>query len=220
MRTLLIGGGHAAYFVANTLREIDVYGKLVIVEFTREKVEMLSKTFPFAEVLVQGIDEVEKYIGSNSVLLDAVIAATESDALNLRYSKTAISSSIPLVIAVLNNPLNSEIFSKEGIRYIVNPYALIPTKIKEMLDLFSTNTIYEFTSKDLMICAVKISKEKDLKKISKLLTKGEVAHLYTTVDGAIETDLNKLEVGGTLYVMGRKEKVKKILKKLEGVGRR
>lgn len=220
MRALLIGGGHAAYFVANAIREADVGGKLIIIEFTREKVEMLSKTFPFAEVIFQGIDEVEQYIRSNSVLLDAVIAATESDALNLKYSKTAITSSIPIVVAVLNNPLNREIFAKEGVKFIVNPYQLVPIKIKEILGSFSTNIIYEFSSNDLIFCAIKISSEDDLNRIRRnILKNDEMAYLYAAVDGTLNKELNKLEVGGTLYLVGRKGKVRRFLKEIGRSGR-
>jgi len=217
LRTLLIGGGHAAYFVANAIRESDIGGKLVIIEFTREKVEVLSKTFPSAEVIVQSIDEVEQYIRGNSVVLDAVIAATESDALNLRYSKIALQNSIPLVIAVLNNPLNTEIFKKEGIKYIVNPYSLIPVKIKEILGITKANILYEFTSKDLMICMVKINDENDVRKIKKKLVKSSLSYLFETVDGEVKPSIDNLSKGGTLYIMGRKESVKKILKRIPGV---
>ncbi|MEM4647500.1 MAG: NAD-binding protein, partial [Candidatus Nezhaarchaeales archaeon] len=115
MRVLLIGGGHSAYFAAETIRKIDLSGKLIIVEFTSEKVYVLSKLFPFAEMIQLDIDEVEGYIRANGRILDAVVAATESDSLNLRYCKVAKESNIPLVITIINNPLNAEIFLKEGI---------------------------------------------------------------------------------------------------------
>ncbi len=142
MRTLVIGGGHPAYFVINAVKESDPGGKITVIEFTKEKAEVLSKTFPYAEVLSMRIDEVDDYIRSNSVVLDAVIPATESDSLNLRYAKTALESSIHLTITVLNNPLNEEIFRKEGIKYIVNPFSHISSKIKEILGTYHVNIIY------------------------------------------------------------------------------
>lgn len=214
MRILIIGGGHAAYFVINTLREVDKAGKIIVVEFTREKVEVLSKTFPFAEVLVKSIDEVEQYIRGNSMILDAIIASTESDALNLRYAKAAHENGIPLTIAVLNNPLNAEIFKKEGIRYLINPFASIPTRVKEILGVFETNVIHESAINRISIYAVRMKKEEDLRKIGKHLGENGLAYLYVAVDGSIEMHLERFEMGGTLYLMGEKEKVKNILRKL------
>ena len=214
MRVLTIGGGHPAYFVINTIREIDPSGKLIAIEFTREKAEVLSKTFPFAEVLVKSIDEVERYIRENSMLLDAVIAATESDALNLRYSKAARAHAIPISAAVLNNPLNAEIFAKEGIRYLINPFASIPTRIKDILNVFETNIIHESSSSELMVCAIKMKGEGDLRKARRYLTEENIVYVYVAVDGTIETSLERFEIGGTLYLMGRKEQVKSLLRKL------
>lgn len=132
MRTLVIGGGHSAYFAANAIREMDPKGKLIIIEFTSEKVDVLSKMFPFAELIHREIDEVEEYIRGNGSILDAVITATESDSLNLRYCKVAKENAIPLTISIVNNPLNSEIFLNEGITYIINPYKLIPMELSEI----------------------------------------------------------------------------------------
>jgi hypothetical protein len=88
-------------------------GRIIVIEFTSEKVEMLKKTFPFAEAVLLSIEEVEDYVSGNRFLIDVLVSATDSDALNLRYAKHAIKSGVPIVIAILNNPLNEPIFVKE-----------------------------------------------------------------------------------------------------------
>ncbi|MEM4425768.1 MAG: NAD-binding protein, partial [Candidatus Nezhaarchaeales archaeon] len=155
MRVLLIGGGHSAYFAAETIRKIDLSGKLIIVEFTSEKVYVLSKLFPFAEMIQLDIDEVEGYIRANGRILDAVVAATESDSLNLRYCKVAKESNIPLVITIINNPLNAEIFLKEGITFIVNPYKMIPIELSEILDA-KVNILYSFHRTGVQVVSIKV----------------------------------------------------------------
>jgi len=212
LRTLLIGGGHSAYFAANAIREIDPEGKLIIVEFTTEKVSVLSKTFSFAEVIRKEIDEVEDYIKSNGSLLDAVIAATESDALNLRYCKIAKENAIPLTIAVINNPLNSEIFLREGIRYVINPYSLISVELSELLDSHS-HVLFRSPRTKIMSAAVKISDEKIISKLRKELAEGrEVAAVFVSPTGEITNSPKEIELGGKLYLIGKEEKIKKILK--------
>lgn len=214
MRTLLIGGGHAAYFAINTLREIDSGGKLIVIDFTREKAEVLSKTFPDIEVIVKGVDEAEQYIRENRVLLDAVIAATESDALNLRYSKISLKNAIPIVIAILNNPLNANLFKKEGIRFIVDPYSSISSKLREIIGVYEVNLIYEHPSDSLSIISVRIEDERKLKWVRENLPKSRVASIYLNVDGSLETKIDKLDVGGTLYLIGEREELRKFLSKI------
>ena len=216
MRTLIIGGGHPAYFVINAVKESDPGGKITIIEFTKEKAEVLSKTFPYAEVLSMNINGVEDYIRSNSVLLDAVISATESDSLNLRYARTALRNSIPITITVLNNPLNEEIFRKEGIRYIVNPFSHIASKVKEILGTYTVNIIYEFSRRNLLICGLRIQDSQTLNKLLNNLPIEGVASVFVAVDGSIEPDAERLSVGGTLYLMGERDKIKKLLKSVRG----
>ena len=211
MRVLLIGGGHSAYFAANSIKEIDPDGKLIIIEFTSEKVEVLSKTFPFAEVVQQEIDGVESYIKSNASILDAVIAATESDSLNLRYCRVARENAIPLIIAILNNPMNKEIFLKEGVRYIINPYGIIPVELSEILGS-ATNIIYKIPSGSVMMASLKVENEDELRKLRrKLRGSDDVSALLVSTSGEIKSSIEEADMRGRLYLMGSEEKLKKIL---------
>ena len=212
MRTLIIGGGHSAYFAANAIKEIDPEGKLIMIEFTTEKVNVLSKTFPFAEVILQEIDGVEEYIKNNGSILDAVVAATESDSLNLRYCKVAKESAIPLTISILNNPLNREIFLKEGITYIIDPYSVIPVELSEILGS-PMNIIYKSPKDQILITSIKLSEEKLLQKLRKELSRSlEISAIFVSQSGEITNTFRDIDLGGRVYLIGAQEKLEKILK--------
>lgn len=212
MRTLLIGGGHSAYFVANALREIDPRGKLIIIEFTSEKVDALSKTFPYAEVIRQEIDGVEDYIRVNWNILDAVVAATESDSLNLRYCKVAKESTIPLAISIINNPLNSAIFLDEGITNIINPYSLIPVELSEILGA-STNVLFKSQRTRVLAISIKISDERLLLELMKELSKSrDASAVFVSPSGEITTSIEEAGLGGIGYLIGSEERIGKFLR--------
>jgi len=212
LRTLIIGGGHSAYFAANAIKEIDPEGKLIMIEFTTEKVNVLSKTFPFAEVILQEIDGVEEYIKNNGSILDAVVAATESDSLNLRYCKVAKESAIPLTISILNNPLNREIFLKEGITYIIDPYSVIPVELSEILGS-PMNIIYKSPKDRILITSIRLSEEKLLQKLRKELSRSlEISAIFVSQSGEITNTLRDIDLGGRVYLIGAQEKLEKILK--------
>jgi len=212
LRTLIIGGGHSAYFAANAIKEIDPEGKLIMIEFTTEKVNVLSKTFPFAEVILQEIDGVEEYIKNNGSILDAVVAATESDSLNLRYCKVAKESAIPLTISILNNPLNREIFLKEGITYIIDPYSVIPVELSEILGS-PMNIIYKSPKDRILITSIRLSEEKLLQKLRKELSRSlEISAIFVSQSGEITNTFRDIDLGGRVYLIGAQEKLEKILK--------
>ncbi|MEM0320534.1 MAG: NAD-binding protein [Candidatus Nezhaarchaeales archaeon] len=216
MRVLLIGGGHSAYFAAETIRRIDLSGKLIIVEFTSEKVYVLSKLFPFAEMIQLDIDEVEGYIRANGRILDAVVAATESDSLNLRYCKVAKESNIPLVITIINNPLNAEIFLKEGITFIVNPYKMIPIELSEILDA-KVNTLYSFHRTGVQVVSIKVGDRRLLSQLKKEMAKNrDLTALFVSPVGEITNSIDEVDVGWRAYVVGYEEKVKRLLRIVEG----
>lgn len=211
MRVLLIGGGHSAYFAARAIREIDPDGHLVIIEFTREKVEMLSRTFPSAEVLFQEIDRVEDYIKENSELLDAVIAATESDSLNLRYCRVARENAVPITVGILNNPLNYEIFKKEKINYIIDPYRVITIQLFEILGA-PVNVIFSSLVNNLEIASVRILNEKLLHELRSALDKhDDVIAAFVSRTGEIGSSPSSVSLGGSAYIMGPREKIEKLL---------
>ncbi|MEM0452349.1 MAG: NAD-binding protein [Nitrososphaerota archaeon] len=215
MRSIVIGGGHSAYFVITTLREIDPKGKIIIIEFTSEKIEMLKKTFPYAEAIQQSVDRVEEYIAENRSLIDVLVSATDSDALNLRYAKHSIKNEIPMVIAVLNNPLNEPIFIKENIRCLINPYKMITSKVKEIVNKFSVNTVYEFSRINGGIYALKIEDTRILRKVQSFILKKNLPFFTISVDGKVRaSSIKNIEIGDVVYVVCVDKNIRDLLEKI------
>ncbi|MEM3544849.1 MAG: NAD-binding protein [Nitrososphaerota archaeon] len=220
MRSVVIGGGHLAYFAVTTLREIDSKGRIVIIEFTSEKIEMLKKTFPYAEAIQQSVDKVEEYIVKNRSLIDILISATDSDALNLRYAKHSVRNEIPIVIAVLNNPLNEPIFRRENIKYLINPYKTITSKVKEIVNKFLANTIYEFSRINGGIYALKIEDARILRKVRNFILKNDPPFFSTSVDSRVRTSsAENIEVGDVVYVACLDKDIKDLLEKIKEGGK-
>ena len=144
--------------------------------------------------------------------MDAVVAATESDSLNLRYCKVAKESAIPLTISILNNPLNREIFLKEGITYIIDPYSVIPVELSEILGS-PMNIIYKSPKDRILITSIRLSEEKLLQKLRKELSRSlEISAIFVSQSGEITNTLRDIDLGGRVYLIGAQEKLEKILK--------
>lgn len=219
MRSIVVGGGHLAYFAVTALREIDPKGRIIIIEFTFEKVEMLKKTFPYAEAVLSSIDKVEKYIAENRSLIDVLVSATDSDALNLRYAKHSIKNNVPIVIAILNNPLNESIFAKENIKYVINPYKTITSKIKEIVNKFRVNVIYEFSMIDAGIYAFKIEDAKILQKIQGFILKNNSPFFVVSADNRIRAGpVENIQVGDVVYISCPDKDIRGFLEKIGGSG--
>ncbi len=204
-----------AYFAITALKEADPRGKLTIIEFTSEKVEVLRKTFPSVEAVLSSIEGVEEYISKNRFLIDVLVSATDSDALNLRYAKLSIKNEIPIVIAVLNNPLNEPIFVKENVKYVVNPYKTIMPKIKEIVGKFSVNMIYEFSKVDGGIYAVKVEDAKTLRRVQSFVLKSDVPFFVLSADKRIRAgSVKDVQIGDVVYLACRDKEIKGLLKKI------
>ena len=217
MRSVVIGGGHLAYFVIMALREMDPSGRIVVIEFTSEKVEMLKKTFPFVEAVLSSIEEVEDYISKNRFLIDTLVAATDSDALNLRYAKYSIKSDVPIVIAILNNPLNEPIFARENVRYVINPYKTITSKIKEIVGKFDVNVVYEFSKIDGGIYAIKVEDAKTLRRVRSFILKNDSLFFVLSADKRIRAgSVEDIQIGDVVFVPCHGREIRGLLKKVGG----
>jgi len=217
VRSVVVGGGHLAYFAITTLGEIDPKGRITIIEFTSEKVEMLKKAFPFAEAVLSSIEGVEDYVSGNRLLIDVLVSATDSDALNLRYAKHAIKNDVPIVIAILNNPLNEPIFIKENVKYVVNPYKTIMSKIKEIVGKFRVNVVYEFSKVDGGIYAIKVEDARTLRKVRSFILKNDSPFFVLSADKRIRaSSVENIQIGDVVYVSCHDKEVRGLLKKVGG----
>lgn len=214
----MIGGGsHSAYFAINAIREIDPYGKLVVIEFTSEKVDVLSRMFPFAELIRLEVDDVESYIRSNSSIIDVVIAATESDALNLRYCKLSKENAIPIIVSIINNPLNAKIFISEGITYIINPYDFISKELAEILDA-DVNIPHRFHRTEVLLASIKISKDTLLSHLKRELNRSHnMSAIFVSKTGEVTNSIDKAGLGWRMYLIGARRSVEQVLKNIRGL---
>jgi len=212
VRTIVFSGlTHAGYLAVKAMREIDPNGKLIIVEPTDEKSEVAKKQFPWAEVLKQGIDESIRYLVENSEVIDVVIACSDSDAVNYRFCKAAIEAGIPLVIPILNNPLNKPLFKRGGIKTLIDPFSTIESRLNEILKPSGVIPLYESLNGKIALLAYRSTasfKPKTLKKDSATL-------LVSKMDGSATRRPKSVGKGETLYVLGEKETVKKYLESVE-----
>lgn len=220
MRSIVIGGGHLAYFAITTLREIDPKGRIIIIEFTSEKIEMLKKTFPYVEAVQQSVNRVEEYIAENRSLIDVLVSATDSDALNLRYAKHSVKNEIPIVIAILNNPLNEPIFIKENIKYLINPYKTITSKVKEIINKFSVNAVYEFSKINGGIYALKIEDVRILRKVQNFILKKNLPFFTVSVDSRVRaSSVENIKVGDIVYVVCLDKDIRDFSEKIKEGGK-
>lgn len=220
MRSVIIGGGHAAYFAITTLREIDFPGEITIIETTIEKAEVAKKQFPFAEVLNLEIDEIGEFLKVDRKEIDVLVTCTGSDALNLRLAKQAKEAGIPKVISVMNNPLNEVHFKKAGIDLIIDPFSLIEIKLKEVFSSALPIKLYEGMEKRVALYAIKASKACT----PRVRPDPSCVLVLVKRKQKVITGLDKVSKGDTIYVMGEARKAKRlavqIAKELKERGRR
>lgn len=160
MRHVILGTSHHAHLVAGAVRELDPAGIIVIIDRSQEAAQALSELVRGRSVPGDPMDprvlekaEVDK--------ADTFIAASDSDALNIRASEVAKKEyKIPIVIAVLNNPSNSEEALARGADYVISPASPLKSHVKAILamDSWVKATTPEFFGIDLYLYrAVKTS---------------------------------------------------------------
>jgi len=220
VRSVIVGGGHAAYFAITTLREIDFPGEITIIETTIEKAEVAKKQFPFAEVLNLEIDEIGEFLTVDRKEIDVLVTCTGSDALNLRLAKQAKEAGIPKVISVVNNPLNEVHFKKAGIDLIIDPFSLIETKLKELFSNALPVKLYEGMEKRVALYAVKASSARVLS------VEPDPCCVLVLVKRKqkVIAGLDKVSKGDTIYIIGEAKRAKRlavqIAKEFRAKGRR
>ena len=211
MRALVIGGGHSAFFVVNTLKEIDPNGEIVIVETTIEKAGMAQKQFPFAEVLSLEIDEILNYVKGVKNNVDVLVVCTGSDALNLRIARAAVEAGVHRVISVINNPLNEPYFKKARVRLLIDPYSIIETKLKELLGVGLPVKIYEGLEKRVALYSIIVPKKIKIELEREPHSVYLLAKSKTKITAEFGMDLEK---GDVLYIFGEAHEARNIAEKL------
>lgn len=211
MRIVVFSGmTHTGSLALAALREADPAGKIIVVEPTIEKSAAAKKQYPWAEVLRKGIDEFIEYLRENSELIDVFVACSDSDATNYRFCKTAVDVGVPVVIPVLNNPMNRELFQRSGVTMVVDPYSSIRPKLLEVLKASGELLLYENMHGRVVLQAYKPPSKVKLKPPES----GELILLAAKDNGTIIREPRELNEKEILYVLGVKDAVRKYLEGL------
>jgi Trk K+ transport system NAD-binding subunit len=206
---------HTGGLAVAALREADPEGKLIIVEPTVEKSAAAKKQFPWAEVLKKNVDEFIEYLKENAQLIDVFVACSDSDAVNYRFCKTALDMGVPMVIPVLNNPLNRELFQRSGVSIIVNPYASIKPKLLEALKAGGEIPLYESLNSQVVLQAYKPTSRVKLE-----VSEGEVCLLAVKADGSAVSRVKEIDRNEMLYVLGVSDAVRRCLESVRTARRK
>ena len=206
---------HTGGLAVAALREADPEGKLIIVEPSVEKSGAAKKQFPWAEVLKKNVDEFIEYLKENAQLIDVFVACSDSDAVNYRFCKTALDMGVPMVIPVLNNPLNRELFQRSGVSIIVNPYASIKPKLLEALKAGGEIPLYESLNSQVVLQAYKPTSRVKLE-----VSEGEVCLLAVKADGSAVSRVKEIDRNEMLYVLGVSDAVRRCLESVRAARRK
>lgn len=130
MRYVVVGSSHYVYFILRAIRDVDPRGVIYVVERSHEVSRVLSSEFN-ARYHSGNLLDPATYEKIDIRSTDVFIAASESDALNIRLAELMKRVfGVPRVIVVVNNPANIEEYEKSGADYIINPYYNIETFVK------------------------------------------------------------------------------------------
>jgi len=156
VRHIVVGSSHYTPLILAALREIDPAGAIVVVERSREAAEALASLAGGRPVVGEPTDprtqeraEMEK--------ADVLVASSDSDALNIKISETAKKEyRVPVVIAMVNNPANSEEAIARGADYVISPSSPLQSHIKAILstDKWIKATTPEFFGIDVYLYRV------------------------------------------------------------------
>jgi trk system potassium uptake protein TrkA len=150
MRILIVGGGKAGSYLAETLISDHA---ITIIEKRPELVEELRKRIPRA-TLIHG-DGCEPHILERASVRekDLVAAITGDDEDNLVISfLVKFQHKVPLVFARINHPKNEWLFNRSwGVDVAVSSTSIIASLIKEEIGLGEIVTLLKFQSRDISL---------------------------------------------------------------------
>ncbi len=114
MYFVIVGAGHVGSHIAESL--VEKSDRLTIIDRLEETTQQLSKRHPNIQVLFGDGSDIDVLKKANVEKADAVVASTNSDAINLRICEIAKNEfKVPHVIALLNNPRNREFFEEQRV---------------------------------------------------------------------------------------------------------
>ncbi|MEZ0290083.1 MAG: NAD-binding protein [Sulfolobales archaeon] len=153
MRYVVVGSSHLLYFVLKAVRESDPLGLIYVVERSQEVARVIASQFN-AIAHSGNLLDLSTYERIDVGKADVFIAATDSDALNIRLIELMKKSfGIPKVIGVVNNPDNIGEYKRAGADHIINPLASVETLVKASIssDRWVRSQTPEFFGVDVYI---------------------------------------------------------------------
>ncbi|MGC9010236.1 MAG: NAD-binding protein [Sulfolobales archaeon] len=133
MRYIVVGSSSYVSFVLNAIKEVDPRGIIFYIDRSQEISKMIASQFNINYAYGDLLDP-SVYQRINADMADVAIAATDSDALNIRlielFKKVF---SIPRVATIINNPMNISEYLRTGVDLIINPTATIESMMKAFI---------------------------------------------------------------------------------------
>ena len=133
MRYIVVGSSSYVSFVLNAIKEVDPRGVIFYIDRSQEISKMIASQFNINYAYGDLLDP-SVYQRINADMADVAIAATDSDALNIRlielFKKVF---SIPRVATIINNPMNISEYLRTGVDLIINPTATIESMMKAFI---------------------------------------------------------------------------------------
>ncbi len=141
MKVLIVGGGQVGSYLANLLLK-DGH-KITIVEERAKQLTLLRSEMPEGAVVAGGFTDPVVLESAGIAKADVVVAVTAKDEDNLVISTLAkFEFGVPRVIARVNNPKNSWVFTPEmGIDVGLNEADLMAHMVAEEMSLGDMMTI-------------------------------------------------------------------------------
>lgn len=114
MYFVIVGAGHVGSHIAESL--VEKNDRLTIIDRLEETTQHLAKRHTNIHVLFGDGSDIEVLKKAEVDKADAIVASTNSDAINLRICEIAKNEfKTPHVIALLNNPRNREFFEEQRV---------------------------------------------------------------------------------------------------------
>ncbi|MCC6061532.1 MAG: NAD-binding protein [Desulfurococcales archaeon] len=130
MRYVIVGSSHYLYYILKAIKETDPKGIITLVERSSEVAKVLASEFGVASHSGNLLDP-GTYEKIDIRKTDVFIAASDSDALNIRLIELMKKVfGVSKVIGVVNNPMNLNEYKKSGADHIINPFYTVETFIK------------------------------------------------------------------------------------------
>jgi len=156
LRHIIIGSSHYAQLAILAVREADPAGLVIVIDSSTEAAERLAASVG-GKVVVGDPTDPRIHEAAEMDKADVIIAASDSDALNIKVAEIAKKTyGIPIVITLVNNPLNQDEAMTRGSDYVISPSSPLQSHIKAIIstDKWVKATTPEFFGIDLYLYRV------------------------------------------------------------------